>query len=288
MDPNISTCSIERSYSFLIKIGIKCIFTLLISACQTTEVSRNSGVVIKSKGETCYILTPENLLSQTSVCKDIDNKKIRFTIGSKIFTYDSQKYEENILDRMIQYLRLTHYPLDDLKGSSLELWYSCHWLNVEKCHTTVFVKSNAGNFAMRYPISPHEWRFAPEKILWLGRQSYPAMAPLQLGYLEIQAKPGYNAQTLTRFIEETGILSARNKKQQLVITNFLGHWPKKILVMDPFSELKIAKHMKAHIHADMLLENVSFLPGVDEDGPKAKYSSTKFTESSLIHLLNGP
>ena len=254
--------------------GLRGLLLVTFVGCVSTEDTKIHGKVIKTASETCLLLTPERILASASLCRG--RSSIRFVQGSQIVRYDFKKYEHKLLSTLAQYLRWSFFPLEEISRAKVEFWFSCHWLEADRCQTVAHVKAPSGNFSMHYPVHPDLWTSQPVQILWLGTQSYPAQSPKRVGFLTITAKPEYNAQTMTRFLSETGIMAARTKRQEPLITQLLGHWPEVTLVLEPFAEFKATEILRTHAHATMLVKDVELLPGSDMDGPKAKFHETRF------------
>jgi hypothetical protein len=255
-----------------IHVMILGIFTANLS-CRTTEVSGRKEISSSQKNKNCISLTPTQQISPTYICTR--KNKFRFQIGSRTLTQERSNYEDDLVFQIGQYLRQTPYPTASLEGSLVELWLSCHWLHTEECSLVAVIHASKGNIALEYPIDSQKWGYDPEKLLWLGREEYPAVSPQKLGFLKITARSGYHHQTLNNLLTESGLFKARGPKGLPLVKGSVGHWPNIMLILEPFSEFQVAQILKAHSHATMLIEDVTFIPADDLDGPKVKFYTTR-------------
>ncbi len=244
-----------------------------VSSCTTPKEIKHSGLVIKTDSKTCYHLTPENTLKPVIVCTDA--KDLTFRIGNRFYRYDLYQYRDGVRSFLSRYMATTSYSREGLAVAGIDLWLSSHWQNPERSEVVAVVKGPAGHFSFHFPIEPHLWQ-APNQVSWLGNETYPSRKALKLGVLEVKAKPGFSSQTLSDFMAETGIYGARGKSHDPLVKTVVGQWPHLVLTVDPFSEPKIARHIKAHVHAPLLIEDLAMPLDSQIDGAKAKFFNFRF------------
>jgi hypothetical protein len=247
---------------------------ILMVGCTTTQDAKHSGLVMKSGSKTCYVITPENRLRQVSVCED--KQYFEFNIGDKSRKYDYKNYLKDLRATIVSYMEWTSYSAENLRRSTTDLWISCHWQITDQCQIVAVVKSPGSNFSFHLPIEPEHWQGRPIDHLWLGNSEYPSTKTQRLGVLWVRAKPGFSDATLNQFMKETGVYSAHGKKSNTLVNEVQGHWPNLMLRVEPFSEGKITSHIKAHIDAPIFLDEISLVPAMDVQGPKAKFSQFNF------------
>jgi hypothetical protein len=248
-------------------------FVAYFSSCTTPKEIKHSGLVIKTDSKTCYHLTPENTLKPVIVCTEAND--LTFRIGSQTYRYDLYQYRDGVKSFLSRYIATTSYSKEGLAVADIDLWLSSHWQNPERSEVVAVVKGPAGNFSFHFPIEPHLWQ-VPSQVSWLGKEVYPSRKALKLGFLEVKAKPGFSHRTLSDFMAETGIYGAHNKSHDPLVKTVAGQWPHVILAVEPFSEPKIARHLRAHIHAPLLIEDLTMPLDSQIDGAKAKFFWFRF------------
>lgn len=198
---------------------------LLLGACGCASLDglfKGDGKKVVTSDGACLELVPESPNQGVFACENAARYTLR--AGGWVKSYEKSAFRNELRERIVSFVRSTAYPFAALKEATLEVWIEAPMLGAADAALAVVVRSPAGNFVAALPLDADEWHVSPEKVTWLGRESYPSRAAKKLGHLAVhetkgsyvvKAAPFTEMRTASLLMKEPGAKAAQRRVELL-------------------------------------------------------------------------